>query len=59
MGKLDYDLLLEQPVVFQADVCQVVEGGEVLQGAREHPGSKYLVFQGKAALNWGEANRQQ
>lgn len=33
---------LEQPV-FQTDVCQVVDGGEVLQGAREHPGSKYLV----------------
>lgn len=51
-------LALEQPVVFRTDVCQVVEGGEVLQGAREHPGSKYLASQGKAALNWGEANQQ-
>lgn len=50
---------LEQPVVFQTDVCQVVERSEVLQGVREHPRSKYFVFQGEAALNWGEENQQQ
>lgn len=50
---------LEQAVVLQTDGCQVVEGGEGLQGAREHPGSKYLFLQGKAALNWREADQQQ
>lgn len=50
---------LERAVVLRTDDCQVVEGGEALQGAREHPGSKYLFFQGKAALNWGEADQQQ
>lgn len=50
---------LEQAVVLQTDDCKLVEGGEGLQGAIEHPGSKCLFFQGKAALNWGEADQQQ
>lgn len=35
---------LEQAAVLWTDHCQVAEGGEGLQGAREHPGSKCLFF---------------
>lgn len=47
---------LEQPVAFLT-VCQVAKGGEVLQATRKHPGSKYRIFQGKAASNCGETNQ--
>lgn len=47
---------LEQPVGFLT-LCQVAKGGEALQGTREHPRSKYLIFQGMVASNSEEPNQ--